>query len=428
MIYLDWAASAPPEPEALAAAAATATRFYANPSSPHAAGREAANELSRLRVRMASLLAIEPEEIVFTSGATESDAAALLSVAVRARPRDGRTTTIVIGGLEHAAIHEQARLLEQWGVACRIVAAGADGRVTAEAVAAALDRETMLVSVMLVNNETGVVQPVAEIAAAAHAHAAQAGRRILVHTDAAQALGKLPFRPRELGVDAASLSAHKIGGPRGVGALFVRAGSGFVPGLVGGGQERGMRPGTENLPGIAGFVAAAEARLASLDADVGRARDLARRLTLGVLDIQGARLFPHTRAGGEGAGFSPWIVLFGFPPLPGEVVVRLASEQGICIATGSACSSQKRIHTRVLEAMGLDRPTALSAVRVSLGPSTTETEIDGLLSFLRDQVPARLATARGRTVARPRGGTLAHPRGGTLARPRNRSATAADRS
>ncbi len=265
-------------------------------------------------------------------------------------------------------------------------------------VAAAVDRDTVLVSVMLVNNETGVVQPVADIAQAVHA--ASGGRRPIVHTDAVQAFGKLPFRPGDLGVDAASLSAHKIGGPRGIGALWLRTGTSLPVVAAGGGQERGLRPGTENVAGAAGFAAAAEARLARLAEDAVRARDLADRLVHGLAAVAGARLFPDSRAGGESDLFSPWIVCFGFPPLPGEVVVRLAGERGICIASGSACSSRKKIRTRVLEAMGYDRKTALSAVRVSTGPATTEADIDALLGFLRADLAPHFAAAAG-AIAHP---------------------------
>ncbi len=395
MTYLDWAASAPPEPDALAAAAAAAARFYANPSSPHAAGREAAAELARLRARMAAMLSVEAREIAFTSGATESDALVLLSAIRRARLSASAKPNVVVGALEHAAVHDQARLLETWGVACRIAPAAADGRIDPSRLAAALDRDTLLVSVMLVNNETGVVQPLPQIVECVRQHDSSSGRRILLHTDASQAFGKVPFNPGRLGVDAASLSAHKLGGPRGVGALYVGGPSQLAPVVVGGGQEAGLRPGTENLPGIAGFVTAAERRLASLEQDRLRARALAERLVRGARSIPGFRLFPKGREAGENDCFSPWIVLFGFPPLPGEVVVRLASDRGICIATGSACSSQKRIHTRVLEAMGLDQATALSAVRVSTGPATTERDVDALLAVLEAEVPAHLATARG---------------------------------
>jgi cysteine desulfurase len=399
MIYLDWAASAPPEPAALAAAADTAQACHANPSSPHPAGRAAAAALEDARRRIRALLGAG--EILFTSGATESNSLLLLSVLDRARCAPERRPAVVVSGIEHASVHDQAERLAALGAACRVVGAGPDGRVRPDDVAGAVDRDTVVVSVMLVNNETGVVQPVAEIARAARA--AAGGRRVVVHTDAVQAFGKLPFSPDALGVDAASISAHKIGGPRGIGALWLRGGTRLPVVAAGGGQELGMRPGTENVAGAAGFAAAAEARFARLAPDTARARDLAVRLVRGLASVPGARLFPAARAAGESDLASPWIVCFGFPPLPGEVVVRLAGERGICIASGSACSSRKRIRTRVLEAMGCDRRTALSAVRVSTGPATSEADIDALLDVLRADVVPHLAAAAGGGAAPSRG-------------------------
>lgn len=393
MIYLDWAASAPPEPAALAAAADTAVSCPGNPSSPHPAGRAASAALEDARRRLAACLG--GGELVFTSGATEANSLLLLSVLARTADGSGRRPAVVVSGIEHASVHDQAERLAALGAACRVVRAAADGRVRPEDAAAAVDRDTAVVSVMLVNNETGVVQPVAEIARAVRA--AAGARRLIVHTDAVQALAKIPFDPAALGVDAASLSAHKIGGPRGIGALWLRPGLDLPALAVGGGQERGMRPGTENVAGAAGFAAALEARLARLPADALRARSLAVRLIRGLAAIPGARLFPRERADGETDRTSPWIVCFAFPPLPGEVVVRLAGEQrGICLASGSACSSRKRIRTRVLEAMGVDRGTALAAVRVSTGPATTEADVDALLEFLRADLAPHLATAAGR--------------------------------
>jgi cysteine desulfurase len=390
MIYLDWAASAPPEPAALAAAA-EAAGLHANPSSPHPAGRAAAAALEDARQRIAALLG--GGQVVFTSGATESNTLLLLSVLDRGRTVAGRAPAVVASGIEHSSVHDQAERLASLGVAFRVVRAGPDGRVDPEGVVRAVDADTAVVSVMLVNNETGVVQPVAEIARAVREAAGR--RRVLIHTDAVQAFGKIPLDPGSLGVDAASLSAHKVGGPRGIGALWLRPGLTLPVLAAGGGQEHGMRPGTQNVAGAAAFAAAAEARIRRLAADAERARGLAARLVRDLGAIPGAVLFPAARADGESDRFSPWIVCFGFPPLPGEVVVRLAGERGICIASGSACSSHKRIRTRVLEAMGHDRKTALSAVRVSTGPSTTGDEIDALVAFLRTDLAPHFAAARG---------------------------------
>jgi cysteine desulfurase len=212
-----------------------------------------------------------------------------------------------------------------------------------------------------------------------------------------QAFGKIPFSPARLGVDAASLSGHKLGAPRGIGALYLRKGTSLEPLALGGGQEKGRRPGTENLPGICALARAAGDRLAALPRDLEGARKKAERLIQGLLAIPGARLFPEGRADDPGERFSPWIVSFGFPPLPGEVVVRLAESRGFLVSTGSACSSRKKDRTRVLEAMGLSPETALCAVRVSTGPATTLEEIDGLIDALARDVPPVLAMSRGRS-------------------------------
>jgi len=248
---------------------------------------------------------------------------------------------------------------------------------------------------MLVNNETGAVQDVAAVSRAVR-EASRGGRRILVHTDAVQALGKIRFSLKDLDVDAASFSGHKIGGLRGVGALFLRenTSAGFLS--VGGGQERGRRPGTENLAGICAMTVAAEKRLLSLEKDRAAAHENTRRLIHGLREIKGAWIFPSAREEDDTARYSPYIVSAGFPPLPAEVVVRTADSRGYCISTGSACSSKKKDRTRVPESMGLSHETALAAIRVSTGPSTTAAQIDGLLAVLRQDIPPLLSIARGR--------------------------------
>jgi cysteine desulfurase len=396
MIYLDWAASAPPDAHAIDEAREVSARLYANPSSPHAAGREAGARLARARADIAALLGVEPDEIVFTSGGTESNATVLLSLLARLRLGGSRGLKIVTTAIEHSSVFEQARALEAFGFRCSFVRPDSNGIVAPSTVAEALDEETALVSVMLVNNETGSIQRISEIAEAVRERSARAGRRILLHTDAVQAFGKIPFSPGMLGVDAASLSGHKLGAPRGIGALYLRKGTSLEPLALGGGQEKGRRPGTENLPGICALARAADDRLAVLPRELEEARKKAERLIKGLLTIPGARLFPEGRANEPGERFSPWIVSVGFPPLPGEVVVRLAESRGFLVSTGSACSSRKKDRTRVLEASGLSPETALCAVRVSTGPATTFEEIDGLIDALARDVPPVRAMSLGR--------------------------------
>ncbi len=396
-VYLDWAASAPPEQAAIQEAAEVSLQCFGNPSSPHAAGKEAAERLENARARLARLIDASAAEIVFTSGGTESNTSLLLSVLDRYRLGgvERRKARVITTAVEHASIHDQTLALEALGMTCTVVKPQPNGIVDPQAIADALDAETVLVSVMLVNNETGAIQRIAEISRLIREFSARRGRRIILHTDAVQALGKIPVSVAGLGVDAASFSAHKVGGPRGIGALYVKAG--VAPGFlsIGGGQESGRRPGTENVPGACAFAKAAEQRAGKLTDNHACAAALADRLVTGLKEIRASRIFPESRTGRDSEAFSPYIVSAGFPPLTGEIVVRVSDAQGFCIATGSACSTKKKDHTRVLESMGMDHQTALSAIRISIGPSTIETEIDGFLAMLTEQVPPLLSISQG---------------------------------
>jgi cysteine desulfurase len=397
MIYLDWAASAPPEPAALDEARDVSLRYFANPSSPHAAGRRAEEKLLEARTRFAGALGVDAREILFTSGGTESNTSLLLSLLDRHRLGgvERQKAGIVTTEIEHASVYEQARILQAHGISCTFVRPRANGSMDPEAVAAAVDPHTVLVSVMLVNNETGAIQDLAAVARAVR-EASRGGRRVLVHTDAVQALGKVPFSLRDLDVDAASFSGHKIGAPRGIGALYLR--SGVSPGFlsVGGGQESGRRPGTENLPGICAMAAAAVLRRDHVEEDLRAAQENARLLIEGLRTIPGAWTIPVTRDPADHRAWSPYIVSAAFPPLPAEVVVRTAEEKGYCISAGSACSSRKKDRTRVPESMGLPAETARCAVRISIGPSTTRQQVDGFLSAMSKALPPLLSISRGR--------------------------------
>jgi cysteine desulfurase len=321
--------------------------------------------------------------MVFTSGGTEANNLVLFSLLLRRGQQ-----RVVLSGLEHDSLFLAARRLEALGGQAAIVPAGPDGRVDPARVLGAVDPHTALVALMLVNNETGALQPVAEVASGLAAVARSGGRRVLLHTDAVQAFGKIPFRPAELGVDTAALSAHKIGGPRGVGALYVRRPGRLEFLNAGGGQEAGRRPGTENLAGAWALAEAGERAVGALEERSRRARLLMDGLIAGLASLPGCRILPE----GRGAGlqeelFSPYILSAAFPPVPGEVLVRVLEAEGFLISTGAACSSRKKERTRVLEASGIPRSTAGSSVRISIGPATTEAELEGLLNALRRRLP-----------------------------------------
>ncbi len=397
MTYLDWAASAPPDPDALEAGIAAARDQYANPSSPHAAGQRAAARLSEARAAFAGALGVDPAEIVFTSGGTESNNAVLLSLLDRHRLGgvERQKARIVTTAIEHSSVYEQARALQGHGFTVAIVKPGPDGRVDPQAVLDAAAEDTMLVSVRLVNNETGAIQDVGSMARGLRDLSRRRGRRILFHTDAVQALGKVGFSLRELDVDAASFSAHKFGGVRGVGALYLR--SGTAPGFlgIGGGQEANRRPGTENLPGICAMAAAAGKRMTLALEEQRSARACMRELIEGLRRLRGAWIFPGARTE-EDPRFSPWILSLGFPPLPGEVAVRVLDDAGFSVSTGSACSSRRKDHTRVPQSMGIPAETAAAAVRVSIGYATRPDDIRAFLEAAERVIPPLLSFSRGR--------------------------------
>ncbi len=372
--YLDWAATAPPSPEALEEYLRAAREFPGNPSSLHREGTTARKALEDARSRLAGLLGCRHGRIVFTSGGTEADGLPLLSLLRRPSPG-----SVVISSIEHPAVFEQAAVLERLGWKVRRVDPGPDGRVAPGAVANACGPDTVLAAVMAVNNETGAVQPLPEIRRALD-EASRGGRRIRFHTDAVQAFGKIPFGPEDLGADSAALSAHKIRGPRGVGALYLR--TPVEPLAAGGGQEDGIRSGTENLAGILAFERAAAAAVRDLEENRGRARELTDRLLAHIRAIPDVRPVPECRTAGDDR-YSPWILSLALPGLPGETAVRVLSDAGFDVSTGSACSASRR-KRRVLEAMGVPEALAFSAIRVSLGPATSGSEIDDFAQALRD--------------------------------------------
>jgi cysteine desulfurase len=381
-IYLDHNATTPPDPAVVDVEARIARDVWGNASSVHYFGQRAKAVVDDARGQVAELIGADPSEIVFSAGGTESDNAAIRGAAEALEPAGRRH--LVTTAIEHEAVLNTMKALARRGWRVTYVPVDASGVVSADEVAAAISDETALVSVMHANNEIGTVQPVAEIAATAHARGA------LVHTDAVQTVGKIAVDVGVLGVDLLSLSAHKFNGPKGVGALWVRRGVRLVPFVTGGRQERGRRAGTENVAGIAGLgVAAALARrkVATEGPRIARLRDrLERQILAGV-------------AGSERNGAaSPRV-----PNTTNISIDRVESEslligldlEGIAVSSGSACSSGTLEPSHVLKAMGLPHARTLGSIRFSLGESNTEAEIDRVAAVL----PGLVEKLRSLTVA-----------------------------
>ena len=363
-IYLDHNATAPLRPEARDAMVA----FLGPPSNPSSAHREGARARAAVdaaRTSVAALVGAASGEIVFTSGATEANNLALSGALGFA----GAATTLVTTAVEHASVLEPARALA--GARLRVVGVDAEGRVGVEAMRAAATGAA-LASVGLANGEVGTVAPLAEIAAAVR----PAG--VLLHSDAAQAVGRIPVDVRRLGVDLLSLSSHKLGGPAGVGALWLRPGVRIAPLHLGGPQERGRRAGTENVAAIAGFGAAARAALQELSAEQARARALTDRLWEGLV----ARVPGVVRNGPAGECRLPNTLNVSFAGCAGESIVVLLDLAGVAVSAGSACAAGAVEPSHVLLAMGRDGAAARGGIRLSVGPTTTAADIDRVLDLL----------------------------------------------
>jgi cysteine desulfurase len=350
--YLDWNATAPLRPESDAAIRA-ALALRGNPSSVHRWGRAARQEVEGCRQAVAALIGAEPEAVVFTSGGTEANHLALSG--------SGRHR-LLVSAVEHGSVLQAVPWAE-------IVPVDRHGIVAVDMLRQQLaaDPRPALVSVMLANNETGVIQPVHEIAAMAHAYDA------LFHCDAVQGVGRLPLAAGDIGADLVSLSAHKIGGPFGIGALVVPGGADVVSTIRGGGQERGRRAGTENLPGIAGFAAAAEAAAAGLGE-----YDRVRRLR-DELETAARAAVPDAVVIGAGAPRLPNTSALALPGVKAETQVIALDLDGVMVSAGAACSSGKVGPSHVLAAMGVAPEIASSTIRVSLGWTTTPADIDHFL-------------------------------------------------
>lgn len=374
-VYLDNAATTPLRREAEAAMRRYRSDVFGNADSRHAYGRAAAAALASARADIARCFGAAPEEIYFTSGGTESDNWALKGAALA----HGRGR-VVISAVEHPAVYESARQLERLGFGLTVLPVDGEGFVSADDLAAVMDGDVFLVSVMSANNETGSIQPVRELAEIAHGFGA------LFHTDAVQTAGALPVSVKEIGADMLSLSAHKFGGPKGFGALYVKNGVRLEPLHSGGEQERGRRGGTSDVAGAAGTAAALTAAYAGMEEKSAEIRALKDGFAARVLEgIPGARLHGTLDA----ARSLPGIVNFGFDGITGEELLFSLDLEGVCASNGSACSAGSSAPSRTLLAMGLTAAEARGAVRFSFGRTNTADDAAAAFAALERTV-ARL--------------------------------------
>ena len=388
-LYFDWAATAIPDQDILQEALKESLESWANPSSVHAAGKEARAALEKARADCAKVLGVLAKQIVFTSGGTESDHIPLL--AILNRPEKGN---IAVSSIEHPAMREMADELKKCGIEPRFIPADKNGFITPEAVLQTVDAKTLFVSVMAVNNETGAVQPIQKIAAALEEQY-KGKRKPRFHVDCVQALGKIPIDfLSETGIDSAAFSAHKICGPRGIGILYLKKEEEIF--LRGGGQEGGARSGTENLFGAIAFAKCLECHaIPSPRAETkngGKTESAARfeeqkawtaDFIKGLLAIKGCEIIPAARGVLSQDNFSPWVVQASFQKIPGQVMLRALDAKGICVSTGSACSSKKASRP-ILEAMGVPAAQRETSVRFSFGPKTTSKGMQALLDAVKE--------------------------------------------
>jgi len=374
LTYLDNAATTPLDPAAADAMQPFLHLTFGNPSSLHRAGREARAAVDDARACVAALVGAEPPEIVFTASGTEADNLAL----VGAFEADLHRRHFVASAIEHPAVLETLKHLERRGAAVTLVTPRPDGILAVEDVERALRPDTRLVTVMTANNVVGTLQPVAEIGRLCR------DRSILFHTDAVQAAGKVPIDVRATAIDLLSLSAHKLHGPKGVGALFVRAGVKIAPLVHGGGQERGLRSATENVAGLVGFGAAAALADAERPAEAARLVRLRDRLLAGVTSA-----LPNVRLLGHPFRRLPGHLCLTLGGQEGETIKLLLAldERGIAVSTGSACSASHASEpSHVLVAMGLDPIRARGSLRITLGRFNTDADVDRFLAVFPDAV------------------------------------------
>ena len=359
---MDHASTTPMAPEVIEAMAAAFVEIFGNASSLHQPGLSARAALEEARERVAGFIGAEAGEVYFTSGGTESDNLAIRGAALANRDRGKHIITTTI---EHPAVLEPCKALEKEGFEVTYLPVTREGLVEVEALEAAIREDTILISIMHANNEIGTIQPIAEAGEIARS------RGIVFHTDAVQTVGKIPAKVDDLGVDLLSISSHKLHGPKGVGALYIRKKTPIEPIIFGGGHERGMRSGTENVPGIIGLAAASELAERNLEGEMVRISGMRDRLADYVLER-----VEETWVNGSRTKRLPNNLNLGFSFIEGEALLLRLDAKGIAVSTGSACSSKKTVASHVLTAIGLRPQEAHGSLRITLGRENTDEEVD----------------------------------------------------
>ena len=373
MIYLDNSATTRPCPEAVAAMTAALTENWGNPSALYGFGFDAARLLREARQKVAAALGAEPDRVFFTSGGTEADNWAIFGTARRFGKKNKHIITTAI---EHHAILNCMKELETQGFEVTYLQPDEEGRISLESLKAALRKDTILVSIMMVNNEAGSVMPISQMARLTHKLCPGA----IFHTDAVQGFLKIPFAAKTLGADLISVSSHKVHGPKGAGALYISPKLKSFPALLmGGGQESGFRSGTEGTPAIFGFAAACEAVAKTFKADAEREKALLQGLVEKIATLEGVRI--------NGCHEAPHILSLAIPGVPTQNTINILQDHGICVSAGSACAKGHRSH--VLTAMKVPEKAMDGSFRLSLCNDTTEAELDQLFTVLRDEILPR---------------------------------------
>ena len=383
IIYLDHAATVPMRPEAITAMSAALADVWGNASAIYSAGSRAKRQLERARASLAATIGADPSEIYFTSGGTEGDNWALTAAMELYSGRH-----LIITAIEHHAVLHTAEYLETRGFDVTLITPDGTGYIPPDAVYEAIRPDTALISVMMANNEVGTIEPVAEIGRIAR------DRHILFHTDAVQAYGKIPIDVRAAGVDLLSVSAHKIGGPKGIGFLYIRKNMSFGAYMHGGMQEKGRRAGTENVPSAVGFAAAAEAVFAERETsqakELGLQKFFLKRLREEIPDVELNGPEPEGNTGAEdrcGTGSRRRLannLNVRFPGVNSETLLILLDMQGICASGGSACTTGAINPSHVLMAMGKTQEEARESVRFTLGPENTEEELERTVQAVKE--------------------------------------------